>query len=112
MRRQLGAYVTFGIPLRNKMVSQAWFAIIIFRQQITGYLRPSTGFDELQPSAVEKYHFSTMDYCTMKLAPTAAKLTVLFSCNLGREEKLLSTVSQYTPRTMAGTFLRKESAIY
>ena len=39
----------------------------------------STGSNELQPSAVENFHFSTTDYCTVELAPAAAKLIVLLS---------------------------------
>ena len=31
-----------------------------------------------------------MDYCTVKLVPTAVKLTVRFSCNLRREGELFS----------------------
>ena len=63
--------------LQKNMVSQASFAKT-FRQQLADYLRLSTGFNELQSSAVGNSRLSTMDYCTVKLAPTAAKLTVFF----------------------------------
>ena len=85
-RRQLGACDMFGIPSRKKWPVKG--SLQYFRQQPADYLRISTGFDELQSSAVGRFRFCTMDYCTVKLAPTAAKLTVLFSCNLRREGNL------------------------
>ena len=86
------------------MVSQASF-VIIFRQQLTGYLRLSTGFNELQSSDVVNSCIITMDYCNAKLAPTTAKLTVLFHAISERKENDL--VSQYTQQTMVGTLFLK-----
>ena len=77
IRRQPGAYVTFNDPFWKKIVSQTSFAII-FRQQLASYLWLSTAFIEVQPSPAGGSCFSTMDYCTVKLAPTAVKLTVFF----------------------------------
>ena len=46
-----------------------------------------------------------MDYCTVKLAPKAAMLTVLFHAISDEEKPCLEL--QYTPRTMVGTFFVK-----
>ena len=59
--------------LQEKMTSRAFFQSV-FQQQSD---RLSIAVNELQSSAVGNFRLSTMDYCTMELAPTQAKLTLL-----------------------------------
>ena len=91
--------------LQEKIISQALFAII-FRQQFAGTYdyqlsEASYGtvyacsYDDSKAFAVLVFrdagnsNFSTKDYCTVELAPTAAKLTIL--CDLRQKEKLFFT---------------------
>ena len=93
IRRQLGACDTFGIPPRRKKASQACLQSFSGSSLQTTYdYQLFNSFNELQSSTtVGNFCFSTIDYCTVKLAPKAAKLTVLFLCNLRREGKVFFT---------------------
>ena len=74
------------------MLSQAFFQSIS-QQQL---YRLSTGSNELQSSAVGNFRFTTTDYCTVELAPTTAKLTVLFRSQIkGREVTFHKTRHDY-----------------
>ena len=93
------------------MTSQASFAII-FRQQLAGYLRLTTGFKGLQQqSAVESPRFGTMNYyCTLQACVHGGKAYSIFVCNLRREDKLFS-IAIHTSNNGRDTIPRRIPAI-
>ena len=78
------------------MVSQASFAVI-FRQQHAGYLRLSTGFNELQSSAVGNSRFSTMNCCTVQAFALGSEAYSTFplQSQMRRQGKLFITTTRY-----------------
>ena len=86
------------------MVSQAFCFQSVSSSNHSGYLRVSTSFSEQRYCALaydgsnaftvmffsycREFDLSTMNFYTVKLAPTAATLTVIFSYNLREEENL------------------------
>ena len=115
IRHRLGAYVALGIYSLQEKNDQS--SVIFNHSQAAASRLPtaistdlsglryciclslrrqqsfySTGF-----RAVWNSNLSTTDYCTVELAPTPAKLTVLFRFKIKGKE---SHFSQHTPRTM------------